>query len=228
MTPNQYTDTYKRLSDEKLINIIDNKNDYQPLAIETAIFELQNRQLSDKQINDARQSNVDSKNKKDQSDKKVNERIDAVKNTADKALTILDPLVEKTPDRTIKLISLALGVLSIVKIISNFSLIVSLFKDTDYDFSVVIFLFDLLFLPIALIQFWKKRNSGRILLSIWLTYNLLSAFILVYLMFSTSHNDSLLTFLLPQTDPSTFVFTLLLSIGLLYYINKKEVRTLFK
>ena len=33
MTPNQYTDTYKRLSDEKLINIIDNKNDYQPLAI---------------------------------------------------------------------------------------------------------------------------------------------------------------------------------------------------
>ena len=95
MTPNQYTDTYKRLSDEKLINIIDNKNDYQPLAIETAIFELQSRQLSDKQINDARQSIVDIKNKKDQSDKKVNERIEAVKNTADKALTILDPLVEK-------------------------------------------------------------------------------------------------------------------------------------
>lgn len=228
MTPNQFTDTYKRLSDEKLIEIIDNKKDFQPLAIETAIFELKSRQLTDKQIAEAKLINIDRKNKKEHSAKIVQDRIEVAKNTADKALTMLDPLVEKSPDRTIKLICLVLGFLAVVKLISNFSSIIYLFTDTNWDFSVAIFLFDLFFLPISLVLFWHKSNYGRYMLSIWLTYNLLSAFSLFYLMFSTSGNDSPLSAFLPQTDISTFSITLLISVGLLHYINKKDVRTLFK
>jgi hypothetical protein len=227
MTPNQFTDTYKRLPDEKLIDIIDNKKDYQPLAIETAILELKSRQLTDKQISDAKQINADNKNKKEQADKIIKKKIDAAKNTADKALTILDPLVEKTPQRTIKLISLVLGVLVIAKFISNFPMLIGLFKDLDWDFTVAIFLFDLLFLPISLIQFWRQKTSGRIMLSVWLTYNLLSGLGLFLLLFNSSHSDSPLSFLLPQTGPTTFLITVFLFAGLLYYINKKDVRTLF-
>lgn len=227
MTPNQFTDIYKRLPDEKLIDIIDNKKDYQPLAIETALFELKSRQLTDNQISEAKQRNADSKNKKAQADKIVKERIEVAKNTADKALTILDPLVEKTPQRTIKLISLVLGLLAIIKLFSNFSMIAALFKDTNWDLSVAIFLFDLLFLPIALIPFWRLKNLGRKMLSIWLIYNLLSVVSLLVVMFSSSHSNSPLSFLMPQTDPTTFLAGVLLSAGLLYYINKKDVKVLF-
>jgi hypothetical protein len=228
MTPNQFTDTYKRLPDEKLIDIIDNKKDFNPLAIETAIFELKSRQLTEKQISDAKQLNSDNKNKKAQADKIVKEKIEAAKNTAHKALTILDPLVEKTPQKTIKLIGLVLGLLAIVKLVSNFSMIIALFKDTDWDFSVAIFLFDLLFLPIALIQFGRQKTSGRVLLSIWLIYNLLSGLSLFLLLFNFSHSDTPLSFLLPQTDETTFLITILFSAGLLFYINKKDVKPLFK
>ncbi len=227
MTPNQFTDIYKRLPDEKLIDIIDNKKDYQPLAIETALFEIKSRQLTDNQISEAKQRNADIKNKKTQADKIVKERIEVAKNTADKALTILDPLVEKTPQRTIKLISFVLGLLAIIKLFSNFSMIAALFKDTNWDFSVAIFLFDLLFLPIALIPFWRLKNLGRKMLSIWLIYNLLSVVSLLVVMFSSSHSNSPLSFLMPQTDPATFLVGALLSAGLLYYINKKDVKVLF-
>ena len=228
MTPNQFTDAYKRLSDEKLIDIIENKEDFQPLAVETAISEFNSRQLTDKQISDAKQLNADNKNKKAQSDKIVKERIEVVKNTADKAFSILDPLVEKTPQRTIKLIGLVLGLIAIIKIVSNFSMIIALFVDTNLDSWAAIFVFDLLFLPVSLIQFWRQKTSGRVMLSLWLIYNLLSAVSLFILMFSSSHSDSPLDFLLPQTDDSIFLITTLLSAGLLYYINKKNVRTLFK
>lgn len=227
MTPNQFTDIYKRLPDEKLLDIINNKKDYQPLAIETAIFEIKSRQLTKQEISEAKQINAENKNKKAQADKAIKEKIEVAKNTADKAFTILDPLVEKTPQRTIKLISLVLGLLATIKLVSNFSIVIALFTDTDWDFSVAVFLFDLLFLPIAIIQFWRLKTSGRVMISIWLIYNLLSAASLFLLLFNSSHSDSPLSFLLPQTDPTTFLITVLLSAGLLYYINKKDVKVLF-
>lgn len=226
MTPNQFTDIYKRLSDEELIDIIDHRKDYQPLAIETAIFELKRRQLTDKQISEVKQINADKKSNKAQADKVLKERIQVVKNTVDKAFTILDPLVEKTPQQTIKLISLVLGLLAAIKLFSNFSMVVELFSDMDWDFSTAAFLFDLLFLPIAVVQFWRLKTSGRIMLSVWLIYNLLSAACLFLVLFNSSNSDSPFSFLLPQTDPATFLISVFLSAGLLYYINKKDVKVL--
>jgi hypothetical protein len=229
MTPNQYTDIYKRLSDEKLLLILDNKKDYQPLAIETAIHELNTRQLTDKEISDARQNNIDKKNKKDQSDKIVQDRIDSTKKTVDKAFTLLDPFIEKTPERSVRQICLVLGIVTIFKFISNYSYIkFVLVESSTWEYSDLLIFYDILFLPIVLVFLWKLKNIGRILFSIWLSINLISAVSLFLLLFNRSNYDSPLNYLMPQTDISVFLIMTFLSGGLLYYINKKEIRKLFK
>jgi hypothetical protein len=229
MTPNQYTDAYKKLSDENLLLILDNKKDYQPLAIETAIHELNSRQLTDKQIADTRQINIDNKNKKDQSDKILQERIDSAKKTVDKAFTLLDPFIEKTPERFVRLICPVLGIVAIYKFISNYSYIkFALVESSTWEYSDLLIFYDILFLPIALVFLWKFKNIGRILFSFWLGINLISAVSLFLLLLNRSNYDSPLNYLMPQTDISVFLITIFLSGGLLYYINKKNVRTLFK
>ena len=228
MTPNQFTDTYKRLSDEKLLDIIDNKSDYQPLAIETAIFELNSRHLTDKQISDAKQLNIDNKNKKAKADKIIQDHIETAKKTADKAFTLFDPFIEKTPERSIKVICLVLGILSIAKFISQYYYFKYMFTDANRLELADFFIFlEMLYLPITLVFLWRLKKIGRLLFSVWAIYNLLSAigiFVLMLINSSSVYKSSLFT---PQTDISTFVFTLLISGGLLYHINKKDIKVLF-
>lgn len=229
MTPNQYTDTFKRLSDEKLLSILDNKKDYQPLAIETAIHELNARQLSDKQIEYARQINIETKQRKEEADKKVQERVESAKKTADKALSLLDPFIEKTPERSIRLICFFLGLIAIYKLFVSYSYFEFVLTEASrFGFSDCFMIYDTFFLPITLVLLWKLKNIGRILFSIWLSVNIISTLSLFISIFKRQDDDSPLNYLMPQTDISALSLSLFVSGGLLYYINKKDIRTLFK
>ncbi len=229
MIKNQFTDTYRRLPDEKLINILENPKDYQPLAIETAKFELANRGLSETQISEIKKTIADVKNRLVDEELKRKEKIARARNTADKTLSILDPLVEKTPDRSIKLISLALGLLALGKIISNFSLTGIMMEDSsEWDFSTAFYFLDLLFLPIAIIPFWKKRKIGLTLLSIWLLYIAISSIWFFISLFSRLDEPSALLSIFPLPDLTTILMAIIFSLGLLYFINKKTTRRLFR
>ena len=52
---NNFSEYYKSISDTELLSILDNTDDYQPMAIEAAKVEFSNRQLSDTEIQEARQ-----------------------------------------------------------------------------------------------------------------------------------------------------------------------------
>lgn len=226
MPSNQFSNTYKSISDEQLVSIIDNKKDYKPQAIEAALLELKNRQLSDQQMSNARTLNEHERKQKAEAEQIAKERRDAAKNNALKVLGIFDPLVEKTPERSINVISFVLSILFLIKTISNFSFIIAMFQESEWDRSVALYFLDMLLLPVSLIFFWRKKKLGRFLLSAWLIKNIFSAAYLGFIIFSVSGSDYLLS-LLPFPDLSTLIFTVIISAGLLYHINKKSIRVLF-
>jgi hypothetical protein len=93
MTPNQFTDIYKKLSDAKLITILENKKDYQALAIETALHELASRKLTEQQLAQAKQEIQTKEKQKLVVAEKKNEQIDLVKKKADSFFALFDPLI---------------------------------------------------------------------------------------------------------------------------------------
>lgn len=88
---NQFTDIYKKLPTSKLIEIIENRKDYQSIAVETAKLELTTRQ-------DIEQAKTEVKTKNIETQKKLADSKQKRKEIAEKAFKILDyanPLIEK-------------------------------------------------------------------------------------------------------------------------------------
>ena len=55
-TSNDFSEYYKTISNTELLSILDNPDGYQPLAIEAAKKEFSNRQLTDLDIKEAKES----------------------------------------------------------------------------------------------------------------------------------------------------------------------------
>jgi len=54
MNGNNFTELYKTWTTDKLLDIVDNPSDYQKLAVDTARLELDSRQLSAEQLEEAK------------------------------------------------------------------------------------------------------------------------------------------------------------------------------
>lgn len=228
MTPNPFTEIYKRLSNEELIYIIDDKNDYPALAVAAAILELRTRKFIDGQTLEATQNSSGKKNKSQQANKGTPTDLGLTTTAGEKLSSGLDPLAKRTPERNLKLLSLVLGLFASIQLGSNFGVLVALIKDLDWDGSVAIFLFELLFLPTALIPFARRKKLGRLMLSVWLLYNLLSGLGLFFVLLNFSTTNFTLPFLLTPLDTTVNLLTAMLSAGVLYYINKRSTRFLFR
>jgi hypothetical protein len=228
MSDNQFTEKYKSLSTRQLVAIVDNPKDYQPLAVVTAKFELNSRQLTSQDIDSVRNAilteQLDKQNASDQKKQKQKVVVDKALKVSDYA----DPLVEKTPEKSIILISVILLAISIFKIVNNYPHIIFRLKDfdvwktiTDVDFVETIWL------PIAVVLFWLKKNTGRQMIFIWLCFSLLMTSILTYYSFQLKDADP--AFLRFNMTPSlsTCLVMFLFYGGLLYYINTKKIKGLF-
>ena len=98
---NQYSDIYKKLSNSKLLEIIENRRDYEGLAVTTARFELEQRALSKDDISIANEE-IALRKRAEESRKELKaQKNKEVKDKAFKFLEYLDPLIEKSPAKSI-------------------------------------------------------------------------------------------------------------------------------
>ncbi|MBS1635805.1 MAG: hypothetical protein JST26_07760 [Bacteroidetes bacterium] len=220
----QLADTYKKLSTAKLLDIIENRKDYQPIAIEIAKLELAGRQ-------DIEQAKSEVRKKNDEAQKKLAEKKQRRKEASDKALKVLeyaDPLIEKTPEKTIVIICTVLLLAFLFKTVTGFNLIISAFKDiANGDFTVSMFLLEYFYLPVAVFFLWKKTVTGWKMLLIWLVYQLILDCSGLYLFFKMSGiGDSFMQFM-PMPDLSAILFGVVFHGGLIYFIFKPNVKALF-
>lgn len=222
---NQFTDTYKKLSTSKLLDIIENHKDYQPIAVETAKLELASRQ----DIEEAK-AEVQEKNIKTQ--KKLAEEKQKRKNISDNALKVLeyvDPLVEKTPEKTIVIICVVLLLVFLYKTVASFGMIVSSFRGfAEGDITLYWFLLEYLYLPVTIFFLWRKTKTGWKMLLFWLIYQCILDCSSLYIYYKMSGIDDSFMRLMPIPDFSGTLLSLALHSGLIYFICKPNIKSFFQ
>lgn len=226
---NQFSDTYKKLPTAKLLEIIENRKDYQSLAVETAKLELENRQLDkydvEKIKNDVRQQNIEKQNL----EVKAKEKRKEVISKAFKFLEYADPLVEKSPDKSIIILIVLLSIMTLFKIAINASTIKYVFEnDGIYGLLFDLDILEMIYLSITIFFLWRKSMTGWKMLFIWLSYHIIMTGVLTYYAFQFQDITGPLASFITTPSVSTCIMLFVFYGGQLYYINKPTTKSLFK
>lgn len=225
---NQYLDTYKKLPTAKLLEILENRKDYQPLAIETAKLELESRQLNAQDLeeikNEIKLKNIEEQNKVTQAKEKRKE----ITAKAFKFLEYADPLVEKTPEKSIIILIVLLLIITLFKLVANASIIKYLYEEDGIYGLLNLDILEIIYLPITIFLLWKKTLIGWKMLFIWLCYHILMTGVLTYYAFQFRDITGPLASFITTPSLSTCILLFVFYGGLLYFINKATTKSLFK
>ena len=228
-TKEDFLEYYSSLSNSELFLILNNKKDYQPTAIDAANQELINRNLSDEEINDAKNIIKERQTKKEKEKEKITILQSKIKATGDNILETLKPIQPGSPtaEKTINVITIIFGALSVYQIFSDGWYFSDLKYFSNDPLAIFFIFYPLVILPISTLTFLIRKPLGWILLASYLTYNIV--WILRVLTRSSiwnSDTEGLINFLPRQSVTSLFIQLLFFG-GTLYIISRPSLRELF-
>lgn len=168
----EFKEKYRTLSDAALMRILQQESEYLPEAIAAAREELASRNLDEAQRREAHNQIQTIQQRAQQQEEKITWLKNNVKESAAYVLEAVAPVnvTAAVLDKQIRLVACALLVPWMFQIPS----VVSLFQYGDtyqWDSSVVQMLVPFVWLPIATVLFWRKKQIGWILLMIFLVYS---------------------------------------------------------
>jgi hypothetical protein len=230
---NQFSERYKNHSDLDLLKIIENQSDYQQDAVNAAQKELDQRNLSEEVIKKTETELAAELLTKRQKEEQIIEVERKLKKFGDSFFDHINPIQKSAPtiERIIRLIVIVFGIISIYSLYREFWSIVRLVTSSpsEWDLSVLEFVLALITLPLATFFFWKKKKSGWILMTVYLTYSAISAIALLIMALNYEpFGDPFLGLIYPAIYPSTYIFLTLFYIGTIWVLMKKELRNKFK
>lgn len=224
-----FTERFKEYSDSELLKIIDNPDDFQPLAVETARSLFASRQLSTEDIEFARQELIRLKREKEIQNEKKKVLENKVKALGYSLIENFNPIGTTTPstDKTIKTISLIFAACFFYQLFNEYEMLKFMFTDPDaiWDFSMLIYFLPLLIIPLATFMFYTHKKNGWTLMTIYLTYSLTIVIHSICTDLTRQHYDiAALDSMLPRTSPVIPIITLLFFAGLLGVMCKENIR----
>lgn len=228
MTPGDFSKYYQTLSDAELLSILANMGDYQPAAIEAAVGEAARRKLTEKDVDEMRQSLAIKKTQR-LIPNVLEEKIQKVKqNIAD----TFNPLREEklSTDAVIRYIAIFYAAVALYLLIQDRQLLSIMIKNFSRDpFEMIFFYMPYILLPVAVFFFWKKRSIGWTLLAIFLVYTVMPIlFILITSILEnpSHHKNDIIYF------PGPSLFTTILQLVFwgsgLYGICRNSIRRVFR
>lgn len=230
-TSNNFTEYYKTISDTELLNILENPDDYQALAITAAKEEFANRQLSDTEIQEARQPLIVQQIKKEKERENIKSVETKIKAAGRSFLDTINPIQSGIPstEKTIRLIVIIFGGIFLYQFITDFRTTLAYIKDIpSFPFESTIILLPQILLPIATIAFWKRKRFGWILLTIFLTFSAVAAMWLLFQIFN--YKPSGLAGFdneFQRPSPTTYIIQLLFLLGTIYVLSKANIREVY-
>lgn len=231
----EFTQRYKELSDIELLQILAEPERYQPLAIETAKKEMENRQLSEEKLHQLASEIQAEQHKVQKKTEKKKQREEEIKAAVSVFSNALNPIQIgiQTSEKIIGSITIIFTGFWLYKIAKEFEMIVFLFMFPDsgvkWDLHLVEYFLPLLLLPIALFLFWKRKKIGWILLSVFITYSAMSVIGLFFLKAFVFTSGIVLSEPGFQTlSYITYFINLLFFGGTLYIICSKDSREIYR
>lgn len=222
---NQFSDLYRKLPTIKLLEIIDNPFDYQELAIEAAKSELAIRddiQIATEQWNQKKEILQDKAIEVEQQFQKKKDKVKELFGQKDS----LDSNKTAKPIRIICTILLAIF---FFRVFRYFDMIIESLSIIDkWDFSMYLFMLELIYMPFAIYYAWKMSKLGWIMLIVYFSYYILSGVRNIYLYYQI--------FGIEQNLSSFFqalIFSLILPFMIFYaamlcYLLRSDIKALFE
>ena len=221
---------FQTIPNSELLDMIENPDNYQVLAVEAAKLEFSKRQLSNDEINAAKSLLFQQREKNNQqSDKIKSTKIKLIKATESLANTF-NPIQSTIPtiDKTIRIIVIVFGILSIYQIINNYTFILAYLHDLDRSPYLTSFLLlPYIVLPIGIVLFWLRKSLGWIFLAIFLTYSGTGIIWILTKSSIWSGSSDMLNNIFPQPSVSLYILESIFIFGALFAICKKELRNRF-
>ena len=230
---NEFIERYKTLSNSDLLKVIENQSDYQVKAVEAAKVEIQERNLSAQEFQDATSVLVAEKEKRKKRDEKkaaIEHKVEAVSTTF---FDTINPIQKSAPsaEKLIRLITIVFGLITIVNWYNEFGLITFMLTDDTggWDLSMVEYFLPLILLPAATILFWLRRKIGWILMASYLTYSAISTLGLTIMTWNRQQiGIPALDNLFPQTSAITLILTTMFLGGTIWVLTKNEIKEQYK
>jgi hypothetical protein len=226
---NPFSETYRLYSDEELIELLTNKSSYQQLAIEAAEAELERRKLTVGQIHLIQEELSERNEERAMQNAKQLKPVLTVRSNIEKFVAELDPNDQITPSKAISYISISL----IVILLYHFFMEQSIFLSNIRHFSLndwyyIMWAVPYVYLPVAIVLFWKKYRWGWLLLHIWAVYNLLTVlfFYIMEYRFGFAGNFAYSSY--ASTGMLSYITSILTYGGLLVYLNRNEIKNIYK
>jgi hypothetical protein len=215
-----FGETYKKLPTAKLLEILNNKQDYRPEAIVAAELELKSRtdvDAANEELKEKAAEDEERRQKKNELKEKANEIIDTV-----------DPRSKKTPQRIVTIICVVLLIYVLYRLYYGFEFILTLLDNKEMlNWYMLFFFVEFAFLPLALYFFYKRTKHGWYMLLIWLIYRIAGAIIGVYFWF-VYYNTANTSPLYMRPNITAILVPLMLYGAVIYFICRSDTKALFK
>lgn len=232
MNGNNFTEVYKTWTTDKLLDIVDNPSEYQPLAIDAARHELDSRQLSAEQLEEAK--TIQAGRQKVKADKQQKNKAveDKIKSVGSSLVDTFIPIQEEAPttDKYIKLISLFLGGLSFYQFYKEFGMLRFMFTDSSasWDLSMVLYFLPLFLVPTAGLLLWFRKKYGWTLSTLFFSYTAAGAIPLFLSALNRQPTgNAALDTLFPVVSPTVYIGTFLLFGGATWGMTNKNIREVY-
>jgi len=230
-----FTERFKTYSNKELLKVIENQNDYQLEAVETAKKIFESRQIDDTEYEniklelEAQKQSEESRLLKQEAFKKKQ------KGFLLNLFNSINPIQSKkiSSNNLVNLIGVIFLLIGVFNLIRGLSFIRLFFIDDSafayFDisfFSTIIFL---IIIPIAGFFFILKKKTGWALLTIYLTYAIISQIANIIMIYRWREEFSVnIGSLFPEPSPSAYIWRLFFYLGVLIVICKKDIREIFK
>lgn len=233
MNENNFTTLYKTWTTDKLLDIVDNSNDYQPLAVEATRLEIDSRQLTEEQVAEAKAGQDLRRQDKANKQQKVKDIEDKFKSVGSSLADTFNPIQNNTPttDKFIKLISLFIGGLFLYQLYKEFGMLKFMFTDDGgkWDFSMVLYFLPFIILPTTGFLLWLRKKIGWTLATIYFSYTAAGAIPMFIMELNRKPTGvPALDRLFPATSPAVYIGTLLVFGGLTWTLCKENIREVYQ
>lgn len=228
----EFTEKFKTYSNTDLFRIVDNSIDYQQNAVETAKAILAERNLSEEEIQFSKKELELEREQKLAKEAKRKAIEDNIKTLGKSMLEVANPIRNEPPTttKTINIISLIFGLMFLYALIQEFDMIIDLVinSSSNWGYYGIIYIGEFIFIPTAIILFYKRKKYGWFLFVIFISYSAISFFGWFLFMLTLDRGDFFeMSIFIEMTAPTTYLVIFLFYVGIIWVVQKENVRTIY-
>ena len=226
----QFSEYFKTLSTTDILEILENPHNYEPEAIEVAKDELSSRQLSEVEIEEAKEPLIEKQEKLEQRQQKIKAIEDKVKSAGDFLSDTLNPVVTETPTATtyIRIITVVYGLFCLYSYITNFRGLWYTILDMFHYPIAMPFVLLMILEPVAIYLFWKRKHVGWNLLVISIVFTGVTVLKMLLSIIMMPETYGIYRNLSPQRSSLPYLLQLLFAIGNIYVLCKPLIREVYE